>query len=256
MCGVQVFGGASWAPLAPLPTPRFGGCGLGHPGGPGDLGFLLVAGGWGAADHPQVQATVEVYHVARDRWKVLGLTGNPWAGMMGGSCAPGRRAGDSSSMVVLGGTTYPNTREPTISMARLEFGEELGTTLHQGVAVSHQPAVGWVADRLVVAGGRGEANTSTRVLELRGEEWEEVGRLARPREQAPAVVLPGVWTAAAKCSAPEERGTNIEEEAGGAEVEEGTAPEEALQAQDSQAATPGARSGAGEETARNVFIID
>ena len=197
---LQIYSGASWALAPALPTARYGACGVAHPGG-----YLLVAGGWGAAlgergrGTLEVQRKVEVYSVARGRWKALEV-GPEYRGHATGSCVllPGPGPG---SMAVLGGEVmapdFSHQAQRSVSLLELG-GPRLGATSVPGPGLAWQPALGWVGGQLLVAGGRGSGGASREVLSWggRGQEgWEEVGVLEAARDQAAVVVLGWEWGA-------------------------------------------------------------
>ena len=195
-----------WTTLPPLPTSRYGGCALAHPGDAIDpTGYLLVVGGWDPKNMNQVenvQRKVEVYSATRRRWKELDVV-NSWKGGMGISCTTGSGPLDTTSIALVGGVLYKRVDgllaiQPVSSITRLRFnGTRMPADANPSPEVVLQPGVGWMDERLVVVGSR-----QGKLLKS-GEEgsgWEEVDvGQAFIREMAAHIILSGQWASAASC---------------------------------------------------------
>ena len=206
---------AGWTTLPPLPTPRYGGCALAHPGDATDpTGYLLVVGGWDPEhmNHVEnVQAKVEVYSATRRRWKGLDVVEEEkaWMGGMGMSCTTGSGPLDTASIALAGGVVYKRVDDelviwPVSSLTRLYFnGTRMPVDTFPSPEVVLQPGLGWLDGSLVVAGTRqGKLLKS----EEGGNGWEEVDTgKGLIREMASHVVLRGQSAFAASCQESQQR---------------------------------------------------
>ena len=199
---------AGWASLPPLPTPRYGGCALSHPGDTIDpTGYLLVVGGWDPGKMRQVekvQTKVEVYSATRRRWKNLEVEESQWKGGMGLSCTRGSGPMDKTSIALVGGVVYKQVEgslavRPVLSLTTLHFnGTRMPVDIMPSPQLVLQPGVGWLGNTLVVA-----ATRQGKLLrkEVEGVDLEEVdvgGKVFR--EMAAHIVLSGPWIPAASCN--------------------------------------------------------
>ena len=195
-----------WSTLAPLPTPRYGGCALAHPGDAIDpTGYLLVVGGWDPKNMKKVesvQTKVEVYSATRRRWKELAVE-TSWKGGMGISCTTGSGPLDTTSMALVGGVQVKRVDgvlavQPVSSITRLHFnGTRMPADAVPSPEVVLQPGVGWLGENLLVVGTRhGKLLKSGE----EGNEWEEVDPGSSfIREMAVHIVLHGKWASDASC---------------------------------------------------------
>ena len=205
---VQVYSRkAGWSTLPSLPTPRYGGCALAHPGDAIDpTGYLLVVGGWDPKNMNQVenvQRKVEVYSATRRRWKELDVE-KSWKGGMGSSCTTGSGPLDTTSIALVGGVLYKRVDgvlaiQPVSSITRLHFnGTRMPADAAPSPEVVLQPGVGWLGESLVVAGSR--QGKLLKSAEEGENGWEEVdvgnGFI---REMAAHIVLRGQWASDASC---------------------------------------------------------
>ena len=192
---LQVFSQGKWKLGPGLSTPRYGSCSVAY------LDYLVVVGGWKslrAKEALETQKTIEVFSIARQKWKTL-KTPETFAGQSTGSCVP-----DNGGMILVGGITYTNDDGSFQSQINdganiLTFGKKNGGIeghIRDGVAVSWHAGFGWIGDWLFLAGGRGVTGEKEKGIFRwkEGRTWEQFSNLPVPRDQSASLTLSSIWS--------------------------------------------------------------
>lgn len=163
-------GADAWTVLADAPEP------LSEVAAAAFGGALWVAGGFAASG--DATTTVQVYDPTFDQWDA----GPPLPEAVHHSALVA--AGDV--LYLVGGYTGSDFDAPTDAVRRFDPATgvwEDGPALPEARAAG---AAAWDGSRVVYAGGVGPDGLAGGVFTLEGEEWAEVGPLARPREHLAA----------------------------------------------------------------------
>ena len=200
---LQIFSNGKWSVGAPMLTARYGACAVAY------MKYVVVVGGWKSLNADQAldaQKTIEVYSIARKKWKSLESPDN-FKGLSTSSCASFADPG-KGGMILVGGITYTKSSKslrPEVNkgVEILTFGGRkgnIGVKQSEGVPVSWQAGMGWVGDWLFLAGGRGASGKSERGIFRwkEGRTWEQFGNLAASRDQAASLVISNNWARFAK----------------------------------------------------------